>query len=208
MPNLLRSSAARAVALAAVGAVLLSACSSSFQSPAAEVGHERIGQAELEAQVAIQRGLSNQQDVAPESDAGKTIVRQVLSNLIQYHVIQGYARDHGIAVSGADVEQGFQQTLTQVGGTQQLNVVLKQRKLTASDLREAISRGLLLTRVEQSVATDVAHLGAGAAQQQMDQAFSRWLRSRLSSLGVRVNPRFGRFDLTSGQIRPITSTAT
>ena len=208
MPTVVRSPLARAIGVLVATAALLSGCSSSFQSPAAVVGGDRITQDELARMVVIDKALSNQQGVAADSQAGKTFARQVLSSLIQERVVNRYAAAHGISVTATDVDQQVQTTVTQVGGQPQLDRILAQRKLALGDLRGAISRGLLLQRVQTAVATEVGHLGASATQAQKDQVFTRWLRDQLRALKVSVNPRFGRFDLSSGQIRPITSTAT
>jgi hypothetical protein len=40
-----------------------------------------------------------------------------------------------------------------------------------------------------------------------DLAFQHWLSDRVAHADISVNPRFGRFDPTTGDVVPITSTA-
>ena len=39
-----------------------------------------------------------------------------------------------------------------------------------------------------------------------DQSFATWLRNRLTTASIRVNPRYGRFDPSTGSVVPIRST--
>jgi hypothetical protein len=57
-----------------------------------------------------------------------------------------------------------------------------------------------VTPFEQVKSQLVAQQGGGA--------FVQWLKGRLSSAKVEVNPRYGRFDRSTGNVVPITSTAT
>jgi len=44
--------------------------------------------------------------------------------------------------------------------------------------------------------------------QAASQSFDTWLSDHLSSTSIHVNPRYGRLNLQTGAIEPITSTAT
>ena len=58
-----------------------------------------------------------------------------------------------------------------------------------------------LTKVSQSLAR------GSTTSQAAQGAFETWLRQRVHSVDVRVNPRFGTFDTRSTDIVPIDTTA-
>lgn len=137
----------------------------------------------------------------------KDLTRRLLAYLIVLRLVERYAQAHQISVSSTDVDQAVQDAIASVGGEAQLQQELKARGLTMAGLRRNIGRQLLVNRVVDSVAAQ-AGLPSTATEQQKSPVFQRWLSQRLRAADVEVNPRYGRLDPKSGQIRPINSTAT
>jgi hypothetical protein len=196
----------RGAVLAIAAIVLLAGCASTFQPPAAVLGHDRISQSELSEQVRIGAALASEQTVSLDSAQGKQIVRQVLAGLIEYHLALAYALQQGLAVRTGDIDSNLQQTAQQVGGQQQLDKILAQRGLTLANLRDAIARSLLIQQVQNAVATK-AGLKATASAQQKLAAYQHWLAERAAAVHLEVNPRYGRFEPSTRTVVPLSSTA-
>jgi hypothetical protein len=196
----------RPAALALAATVLLAGCASTFQPPAAVLGGDRISQSELSEQVRIGAALASEQAVPLDSAQGKQIVRQVLAGLIEYHLALAYALQHGIAVRTGEIDTNLEQTVQQVGGQKRFDTILAQRGLTATDVRDAIARALLLQQVQNAVATK-AGLRSTASGQQKLVAYQHWLAERAAAVHLQVNPRYGRFEPSTRTVVALSSTA-
>ena len=196
-----------ASSLAVLSIVALSACGEAFESPAAVVDGEEISIDTLQEQLDLV--LADPQFASqvrgPEGDEQrKVITRQLLAVLIQQRIIERYARDNGISVDASEVEERLQQAIEQTGGRDRFDQELRSRGLTLADVRRNIERSVLVEKVRQSVSGAAADDGAGADDQ--NAAFVDWLRRRIASADIEVNPRFGHLDSRTGEILPITST--
>jgi SurA-like protein len=202
----------RSSLLVSLAAVLLlsAACGDRFVAPAAVVQGQRISMGTLRREfdvLLLDPQLRRQVAGKPGEKNRKDLTRRLLAYLIQLRIIESYARGHRISVSPAEVDQAIQDAVASVGGEAQLQQELKARGLTMARLRGNIRRQLLFNKVVDAVAGE-AGLPSTATQQEKGPVFQRWLSQRLRPADVRVNPRYGRMDPASGQILPITSTAT
>jgi len=183
--------------------MLLASCGGSFTPPAAVVGGQPISQATLSE--AVREFLTDpttaQQVAAGGATARGDFTRRVLRYLIEVDLARGYADDHGIRVSAAEVETGLTQAEQQQGGQQAFRKFLAGRGLTVEEVRTNVERILVLTKVSQSLAR------GSTTSQAAQGAFETWLRQRVHSVDVRVNPRFGTFDPRSTDIVAIDTTA-
>jgi foldase protein PrsA len=141
------------VVVGLVTSLVLSACSTS--SPAATVGRDRITDDQLAREVPVFRFLSalNRQPCG-QAQAGETeqsaCARFTLTTLIQEDLVKGYARDHHITVSDAQVASTISQLETSVGSS--LGPQLSAQGLTKADLTGIVRRILLFNEVEKAVA--------------------------------------------------------
>ena len=197
----------RAFALVAVG-LLLCACGSAFESPAALVNGTKITQGDLEHQLSVL--LTNPQFGAQVRGPGggerkKDLTRRLLAFLIRERIVAGYAAGHGISVSGSEIDQALAQAEAQSGGKARFDQLLRSRHLALPDVRDNIRSSLLEQKVRAAVVGSSSSDQATAQRQ--DQAFTAWLARELKGSDISVNPRFGRFDPARDVICPIDSTA-
>lgn len=203
-----RRARVRMLAVAGVlGGLVATACSSTFTPPAAIVGGRAISQEALAR--AVDLNLRLQPPTGQSLDrARKDATRQTLSVLIEQDVILSYARDRGIETIPSEVSRALAQTVQQVGGQSAFDRILKERRLGLAEVRQSIATNVLIGKVEAAVLTALRGPAASSLDAQtQDQLFFGWIKRRIASEGVQVNPRFGRFDAARVQIVPITSTA-
>jgi co-chaperonin GroES (HSP10) len=194
--------------LAVLATITLSACGTRFLPPAATVDGRQISQEELKAtlDVALSDPQVAQQVGGPRGNEAKAdLTRRALGSLIQREIAAEYADAHGIVVTEADIDQQLAATVTQVGGQQQFDDLIKARGLSMAAVRVLLRDQVLFTKVQDAV---VAALPSPPSDPQgRGQAFQRWLTDRVARADVIVNPRFGRFDHQTGEVVALTSTA-
>lgn len=137
-PRRLRPGAAALVGLLAM---TLSACGTVRAGAAATVGDDRITTSQLSA--VVDRGLkdpSAQQNVGTDKP---DFERKVLSRLIQHLVLVQAAKDLGVSIDGAAVDQAFDSFAQQLGGEQALRAQALKAGIAAQDLRGAIADAAL-----------------------------------------------------------------
>jgi SurA N-terminal domain len=187
--------------------LLLSACGSRFQAPAAMVDGRDISQDALKTEVdlALADPQLAQQVAGPEGNPAKAnLTRQALGGLIQNELASEYAEGHGIVVTDADIDAALQGVITQVGGQAQFDQLVQARGLTMPRVRQLLQQQVLLQKIRDDLTSGP---GPALSSQERDLAFQRWLSDRLAHARITVNPRFGRFDPKTGEVVPITSTA-
>lgn len=184
-------------------ALLLASCGAGVQAPAAVVDGFEISRASLEreAERTFQDPQVGQQIQGPGGEERrKAIVRQLLLFLIQDRVVEDYARANDLRVRPGEIDDRLQEAIEQTGGQAAFEELLEQRDFSLEEVRDNIARVLLFEKVRVAL-TEQA--GDDTAP---DQVFNEWLRQRLASGEIEVNPRFGRIDSRAGTIAPITST--
>ncbi len=189
------------VCVLAASATLLAACGASFAPPAAVVAGHRISQGALSESVREFLGdpATAQQVASGGAAARSDFTRRVLAYLIEVELARGYAAGHHIRVTAAEVQGNLSQAEQQQGGAAAFRRFLRSRSLTTAEVEANIEGQLFL----QKVAVALARGNQAAAQ----AAFDGWVRRRVHSADVRVNPRYGAFDPGSAQLVPIDSTA-
>jgi hypothetical protein len=190
-------------------AIGLSACGTRFQSPAATVDGHEISQGELKAEIdlALTDPRLAQQLTGPQGIQAKAeLTRQALAGLIRREVASEYAQAHRLVVTAADIDKALQAIIAQVGGRARFDALIRDRGLSLTQVRGLLANQVLLGKIQADV---VAALPAPAPSdaQARDQAFQAWLTDRVAHAEISVNPRFGRFNRSTGEVLPITSTA-
>jgi SurA-like N-terminal domain len=189
------------------------ACGQAFSSPAAVVNGTRISVGDVREEVAL--NLSELQLQAQSEEEEKDLNRRVLGFLIDLEVIRQYASEHGIVVTERDLQETLQALIQQAGGREAFDQFLSDRGLTAEDARTVAGRQALFEHTRHYLAVSgeaeriLAEQGVVAgtpSDAEIDQAFQLWLERELGGAGITVNPRFGRFDLATGTVVPLTST--
>src|SRR5581483_3488592 len=226
MPHALRVP----VSLALI-ALVLSACGAA-RPPAAVVAGERITDQQLaqdEVFFTFLASLNRQSCGTPIS--GETqrsaCARYTLATVIQEDLVKHYAAANGITVPRSEVASAIAQLESGLGGAGALDQRREASGMTRADLNELASRLLLFGEVRRALGernvTDAqlrqlyrrlnltqpfSQVRDKLVQQLAAQAFAVWLRGRLASADISVNPKYGRLDTSTGEIVPIRSTTT
>jgi parvulin-like peptidyl-prolyl isomerase len=155
--------ASRTLAVAGLLAVSLSACGTPRAGAAATVGDTRITTSDLNA--VVERGLA-------DPSAGQTVgadrpgfERSVLGRLIQHLVLARAAKDVGVSVDGATVDEAFDTFATQLGGEAALRSEALKAGISAQDLRGAISDAALRDALADKLTEGIVVPQAVLAQQ-------------------------------------------
>ncbi|MFI1741090.1 SurA N-terminal domain-containing protein [Streptomyces sioyaensis] len=181
------SVSATAALLAA--APLLAACGgAAHPGAAAIVDGKRITVSQLQAKVKDVRAAQ------AESPQGSELVMNTgrlslatLNGLIFDEVLARSAKDAGVTVSRADVQRWRAEAERQAGGAERLQAMWLQQGIAPDEIDTMVRNQLLLDGVAK-------HLGADRGKPQGQQKLARALAKTSRSMGIDVNPRFGKWD--------------
>lgn len=181
------SVSATAALLAA--APLLAACGgAAHPGAAAIVDGKRITVSQLQAKVKDVRAAQ------AESPQGSELVMNTgrlslatLNGLIFDEVLARSAKDAGVTVSRADVQRWRAEAERQAGGAERLQAMWLQQGIAPDEIDTMVRNQLLLDGVAK-------HHGADRGKPQGQQKLARALAKTSRSMGIDVNPRFGKWD--------------
>ncbi|MFI9078485.1 SurA N-terminal domain-containing protein [Streptomyces sioyaensis] len=181
------SVSATAALLAA--APLLAACGgAAHPGAAAIVDGKRITVSQLQAKVKDVRAAQ------AESPQGSELVMNTgrlslatLNGMIFDEVLARSAKDAGVTVSRADVQRWRSDAERQAGGAERLQAMWLQQGIAPDEIDTMVRNQLLLDGVAK-------HLGADRGKPQGQQELARALAKTSRSMGIDVNPRFGKWD--------------
>ncbi|MFD5736945.1 SurA N-terminal domain-containing protein [Streptomyces sioyaensis] len=181
------SVSATAALLAA--APLLAACGgAAHPGAAAIVDGKRITVSQLQAKVKDVRAAQ------AESPQGSELVMNTgrlslatLNGMIFDEVLARSAKDAGVTVSRADVQRWRSDAERQAGGAERLQAMWLQQGIAPDEIDTMVRNQLLLDGVAK-------HLGADRGKPQGQQKLARALAKTSRSMGIDVNPRFGKWD--------------
>lgn len=145
--------APRLLAVAGLVALLTTACGTVRTGAAATVGDERITVTHLQDVVA--RGLA---DPSAQQAVGGDRVgfeREVLTRLVQHLVLAEAAKEHGVSVTGADVDATYDDFAARLGGPDQLKAEALKAGIAPQDLRGVIADAALRDNLADVLTADV-----------------------------------------------------
>ena len=176
------------VALVAVGAFALTACSGPSAGTAASVGATSISVSQLSANVQELKGQVTALQGASWDDAKAT--SRILTDNVTYLLLDEAARREGITVTQGDVDKLINQAVESNAGGDRKKFVenLAAAGTPESQIPLAARAVLIRTELEKKLApgeTDSVKI---------DQAIKDYLQKVADDLGVDVAPRFGRWD--------------
>jgi len=181
------SVSATAALLAA--APLLAACGSDARPGAAAlVDGKRITVSQLQAKVKDVRAAQ-----AKSPQGGQLIMNTgrlslaTLNGMIFDEVLARGARDAKVTVTRRDVQRWRAQAEQQAGGAARLKAMWLQQGVAPDEIDAMVRNQLLLDGVAR-------HLGADRGKPQGQQKLARALAKTSRSMGIDVNPRFGKWD--------------
>lgn len=175
-----------------VASVAVSGCSPQEAGSAAVIGNQRIREATLQTQV---RAADAQ--LAKSGTAGSVSADDIARDVLQLDIEKAiYTRTGdlvGIHVTPGEVSTARAQAIQQSGGLSKTYAALQQAggPLPPSALDDFLYVSVLSQKL-------------GAAQQAAPQQLNAALAKAEKSVKVKVNPRYGSFDVSQGKINPIT----
>ncbi|WP_030985337.1 SurA N-terminal domain-containing protein [Streptomyces sp. NRRL S-1813] len=181
------SVSATAALLAA--APLLAACGSdAHPGAAAIVDGKRITVSQLQAKVKDVRAAQ-----AKSPQGGQMIMNTgrlslaTLNGMIFDEVLARGAKDAGVTVTRRDVQRWRAEAEKQAGGAERLKAMWLQQGVAPAEIDSTVRNQLLLDGVAR-------HLGADRGKPQGQQKLAQALAKTSRSMGIDVNPRFGKWD--------------
>jgi hypothetical protein len=195
-----------AVSIAAMGLLMaspaLTACGSGPAHPgaAAVVGDHRITVSSLQAKVDEVRSAEAKSAQGEQAvDASGGLSTQTLSMLVQDEVISKAARDAGVSVTDAEVQQEHGAALQQFAGNEQQldTTLLSQYGVGPSAIDDFFRTNVAVGKLIQSLGFQPGSDGGNAA-------VLKTIVKTADSLGVTVNPRYGSWDAKKAVIGTAT----
>ncbi len=191
-----RRTAARVVLPVALVLALggLSGCRTSQLGAAAIVGNQRITVSEIQGTLdkvrdqRVQYGLDT--DLGPDAARGE-VERRVLDL-----VFERAAADMGLTVTQADVEKT---KASEERSDEEIAQLAAQNNVSMDNLDELYRRFTL----ERAISDAIEKQFPGADEKTLNDEFSKRLIQTASEMDIRINPRYGTFDPTVGQITPL-----
>ncbi|MEJ8648562.1 SurA N-terminal domain-containing protein [Streptomyces sp. MS1.AVA.3] len=181
------SVSATAALLAA--APLLAACGSdAHPGAAAIVDGKRITVSQLQAKVKDVRAAQ-----AESPQGGQMIMNTgrlslaTLNGMIFDEVLARGAKEAGVTVTRRDVQRWRAEAEKQAGGAERLKAMWLQQGVAPDEIDSTVRNQLLLDGVAR-------HLGADRGKPQGQQKLAQALAKTSRSMGIDVNPRFGKWD--------------
>ncbi|MGI5258247.1 SurA N-terminal domain-containing protein [Streptomyces angustmyceticus] len=170
-------------------APLLAACGGdAHPGAAALVDGKRITVSQLQAKVKDVRAAQ-----ARSPQGGQLIMNTgrlslaTLNGMIFDEVLARGARDAKVTVTRGDVQRWRARAEQQAGGAARLKAMWLQQGVAPDEIDAMVRNQLLLDGVAQ-------HLGADRGKPQGQQKLARSLAKTSRSMGIDVNPRFGKWD--------------
>jgi hypothetical protein len=204
MTRTARRARPRRAALALVGALVaggaLSGCAQDRLGAAALIGDRVVSTEEL------QEAAQSYLEVVPGADPADVQV-SILQRMIVSEVIDEAAHRAGVAVREGRVAAERDELLPSVGGRKGLVRTLAQSQqptvLAPSDVDRWIKDRLLFNAIAAEISGVELAQDDPATQQALNRA-NRLLSRTSRSMDIEVNPRYGRWDPSSG-ISPLVS---
>jgi peptidyl-prolyl cis-trans isomerase SurA len=163
-----------AVASSAVLAVALAACDANQVGAAAVVGGERITVAELQEHTREVVEVTGADATGDQAE----IQLGVLNRMISFQLNDQVARDAGITITEAQIDEFIADQLIPQTPEGDLTPLLAQNWLTEDTLRDAVRQVLTIEEIGGS------------------EAYVEAISAAAQELGVEVNPRYGTWDGT------------
>jgi hypothetical protein len=186
----------RNVVLLGVAALAgLSACGPSQLGAAAVVNSQRITVSDVQGALTSVRKVQDQYGLAhadPSTAARNEVQRRVVEL-----VFERAARDLGINVSDGEVSDAIDAEKKLLGGPEPFRQALAQANISSDQITEVFRQQVINAKIGIKVE---AQAGAKLTQDQVDQKVHDTLVATAKRLHIRINPRYGTFDESKGQI--------
>ena len=179
--------------LAIASALLLSGCSQSNE--AASVGDFKISLTELQASIdAVVAERGNVDTTQMQLATGEDLNRGQLRFKILMHTFDEIALELKIEVTTAEIESKRSQIIDSVGGKTELPVNLVNAAIAQKDFDTYVKALVISDKIGAALAE------SGVAEEEVGNQVGQLLSAKAAQLKVKVNPRYGYWDVEDGDV--------
>jgi hypothetical protein len=189
-----RGTTMRTAALALAAAAALSACGPSQLGAAAIVDDQRITVSEVQHTLKDVRELRER--FALPTTLGAEAARMEVERRVLDLVFERAATDLGLQVTAGDVAQAQD---AEDRSPEEIARLAAENNVSLASLDQLYRRFTL----EQKISDQVSKLNPGATEAQLNAAFAERLVATAKKMQIKINPRYGEFDPTVGQIAAV-----
>lgn len=182
------------VSLAIVSGAAMSACGPSQLGAAAIVEDQRITVSEIQQTLTDVRELRER--FALPTALGAEAARLEVERRVLDLVFEQAATDLGIKVTAGDVAQAQD---AEDRSPEEIARLAAENNVSLTSLDQLYRRFTL----EQKISDRVSKLNPGATEAQLNAAFAERLVATAKRMQIKINPRYGAFDPTVGQIAAV-----
>jgi peptidyl-prolyl cis-trans isomerase SurA len=186
-----------AVLVAALGSSALSACSPSQLGAAAVVDDKRITVTDIQGTLKSVHALQQKYGIAPADNP--TAARDEVQRRVVDLVFDKAAKSLGVAVSPGEVSTALANERKQLGGDAGLAQEFARSNLSLNAADEVFRQQLL----DQKMLAKITSSNPGLSHDQVTAKLLGNLVDAARAMRIRINPRYGSFDATAGQINPV-----
>ena len=180
-------------ALVLATGLLLTGCSN--VDTALTVGDTKITTAELQANVDILLAERTKVDTSQmQLENGETLLRNQLNFQLLLAGFAEIAKELSIQVTSSEIAGRRAQIVEQVGGAEALPTALVSASITPADLDGYLRAVVTTEKLGQAL------VQTGVAEAEVQTRVQELLINKLNQLKIKVNPRYGKWDVTTGQI--------
>ena len=180
-------------ALVVATGLLLTGCSN--VDTALTVGDTKITTAELQANVDILLAERTKVDTSQmQLESGETLLRNQLNFQLLLAGFAEIAKELSIQVTSSEIAGRRAQIVEQVGGAEALPTALVSASITPGDLDGYLRAVVTTEKLGQAL------VQTGVAEAEVQTRVQELLINKLNQLKIKVNPRYGKWDATTGQI--------
>lgn len=173
--------------------LLLTGCSN--VDTALTMGDIKITTAELQANVDLLLAERAKVDTSQmQLESGATLLRNQLNFQLLLAGFAEIAKELSIQVTSSEIASRRAQIVEQVGGVEALPAALVSASISPADL-DGYLRAIVTTEKLGQALTQT-----GVAEAEVESRVQELLVAKVNELKVKVNPRYGKWDATTGQI--------
>ena len=180
-------------ALLVATGLLLTGCSN--VDTALTVGDTKITTAELQANVDLILAERTKVDTSQmQLESGATLLRNQLNFQLLLAGFAEIAKELSIQVTSSEIAASRAQVVEQVGGAEALPTALVSASIAPGDLDGYLRAVVTTEKLGQAL------VQSGVAEADVQTRVQQLLIAKLNELKIKVNPRYGKWDATTGQI--------
>ena len=181
--------------IAVVCALALTGCGKA--DTAASIGEITITQAQAQSKINELLAERAKIDTADtQLETGNALNRSQLRFTIITTVFDEIAKELKIAVSATEVEKTRTGIYEQIGGESELSKSLVAAQIAPSNFERYLRATIISNKLQGALAM------AGVAEADVQTKISELLQKKAKQMKVTVNPRYGVWDNTSGDLIP------